>query len=682
MQGPRWYKSRYRRNLVDMHINDWNEKFLSEFDPDAYLSYLKKAEVNSAMIYLQSHAGLCYFPTEAGEMHAAFRNDPAKMRRLIDACRAQGIAVTGYYSLIFNTAEHDKHPEWGLICDKESGLTQREKGEIWWGRYGHCCPNNPDYRAFLSKQIEEIAAFFTLDGMFYDMTYWNGICYCEHCKRRWTEETGLADFPDTDKKWDESTLLFINRRYAWLADFCKFVTDATRRAMPGITVSHNNAYSVSSNWWVAVTEQTTDHCDYLAGDLYGDTYDHSFCMKYYYAATKDQPFEYMTSRFSNGLTRHTMTKTATKLIQDTMLIAAHHGASLIIDSIDPVGTLDMRVAERIGKAYRTLMPYEPYLAVGELVADVGIWYSTSGRYNTEGQDFHSMTAAKALSKTLAQAHIPYGVVANSRSDTLARYSFLFAPAIAGISQKNREDLLDYVQNGGALYFSGTEEPALLDAFFGAKCAGYTHHAHTYAAPTREYEDLLFGFNEKYPITLNHRHPFLVGEREDVDILAHLALPYSDPHDNNRFASIHSNPPGCVSDYPSLMHTSYGKGRVIWSALPIEGYADYQYEAVILNLMFRFGELKRLSIEADAPTRVELVGFSDEDRFLLSAVDMEKVEGDGIRILPFLVSVRSERAPKEVRLLPSRESLPYTYEDGYIRFETRELNIFDMYEITY
>ena len=65
----KWYKNSYRRNLVDMHINDWSEEFLSQFDPDAYFEYLRTAKVDGVMLYLQSHAGLCHYPTAAGVMH-------------------------------------------------------------------------------------------------------------------------------------------------------------------------------------------------------------------------------------------------------------------------------------------------------------------------------------------------------------------------------------------------------------------------------------------------------------------------------------------------------------------------------------------------------------------------------------------------------------------------------------
>ena len=43
MAHKNWYRNVYRRNLVDMHIEDWDERFLSEFDPKDYVENLKKA---------------------------------------------------------------------------------------------------------------------------------------------------------------------------------------------------------------------------------------------------------------------------------------------------------------------------------------------------------------------------------------------------------------------------------------------------------------------------------------------------------------------------------------------------------------------------------------------------------------------------------------------------------------
>ena len=69
-----WYETSYRRHLLDMHINDWgDELFLSQFDPDVYVDNLVRGNVRSAMIYMQSHVGYCYFPTKTGAFRLTVR---------------------------------------------------------------------------------------------------------------------------------------------------------------------------------------------------------------------------------------------------------------------------------------------------------------------------------------------------------------------------------------------------------------------------------------------------------------------------------------------------------------------------------------------------------------------------------------------------------------------------------
>ena len=56
----KWYKKKFRRTLLDMHIPDWNDKFMKEFEPEEYFKALKEADINAPMIYIQAHTGLCY----------------------------------------------------------------------------------------------------------------------------------------------------------------------------------------------------------------------------------------------------------------------------------------------------------------------------------------------------------------------------------------------------------------------------------------------------------------------------------------------------------------------------------------------------------------------------------------------------------------------------------------------
>ena len=66
-----WYSNSFRRHLCDMHIDDWDESFLSEFSVDDYIDNLKLAKIQSAMLYTMSHVGHCYYPSKIGHVHGA-----------------------------------------------------------------------------------------------------------------------------------------------------------------------------------------------------------------------------------------------------------------------------------------------------------------------------------------------------------------------------------------------------------------------------------------------------------------------------------------------------------------------------------------------------------------------------------------------------------------------------------
>jgi hypothetical protein len=672
----KWYKNSYRRNLVDMHIHDWNDEFLSKFSVDDYYSYLKTCEVDGVMLYLQSHVGLCHYPTKTGVMHKAFVGKEDMMKRLVDKCRANGIPVVGYYSLIFNTIEEEKHPEWRLISDRKTGTSYHQRGS----RYGRCCPNNPEYREFLKAQIKELIDYFELDGVFYDMTYWSGVCYCESCRKRFEAETGLTDLPDMDDLSKPEAKLFREKRDEWIAEFCKFVTDYTHELAPTLSVSHNNAHSVEADWKNITWEGVSDCCDYCCGDIYGDIYDNSFCIKYFQNATKNMPVEYMVSRFAINLKQHTLSKSQTYMDQSIFLTVAHHGANFVIDAMDPVGTLNMKVAKLIGNAYRAQMPYEKYIKSGESVGDVAIWYSTTGRYNSGGQDYHSGNCSNVLSKTLATHHVPYKITPNTKSNELGQYKVVLAPAIAGISDANREDIYRYVREGGVFYFSGAEDEALLREFFDAEYNGLSSHKYTYVSPIKGNEKLFFGFDEKYPLAMLYKHP-IVKVGAEAEVLAYLNVPYGEAGDSVRFASIHSNPPGILTEHPSVVRRKYGKGTVIWSALPIEGDESYHHREITMRILREYLPECEQTVTTTAPMQVELVTFADENAVQVSALDMGVTE-ERRNIESFEISVATDKCPKRVLLLPDESELAFTYDNGRATFKTRALDIFDMYRIEF
>ena len=664
-----WYKNSYRRHLCDMHIDDWCEDFLSKFSPQDYFDNLKKAKVQNAMLYFQSHVGLCYYPTKVGKMHNAFRGREDAMKQLVNLCRSNGIYVTGYYSLIYNNWAHDEHPEWRMIT-KEGKSRRDSQDEVF--RYGLCCPNNPEYRTFVAEQIREMCEYFSVDGMFFDMPFWNHTCYCECCQKRWEDEVG-GELPTVENWQDPAWLMYMDKLRQWMGEFSQFVYDELKKWKPGVSVEMNAAFAGLPDEKTGLAEEVLHATDYAGGDLYGGLYNHSFICKLYKNVTQNQPFEYMFSRCSPNLERHTVTKSEDEIASSVFLTAAHHGATLVIDAIDPVGTMDERVYERVGKVFEREICYEPYFE-GIMQEDIGVYYSLRSKFNAYGEKYCNHNACLNTVKSLIMNHICCGVTGSMHS--LEKYPILIASELTKQDEKDYERLISYVENGGQLYFSGGDCPELLDRFFGAKITGRTKETVVYVAPGEKAEESFGWFNARFPMHFDGTSPVAEGINPE-SVVATITLPFT-AQDTHKFVSIHSNPPGVATKLPAMAVAEYGMGKVFWSALPIEEMEAYQYRTIFLKLLEQFFSFRR-TIQTDALKDIEITCFNVQDGLYVNVVLLNE-EDKARSVDDFKIRIRCSKMPKRILLLPDGKEVEYTYRDGIVEFTVENLRIFAMYRL--
>ena len=617
----KWYEGIYRRQLTDMHINDTDERFLSKFNADEYYDNLVRARIQSPMIYLQSHTGLCNYPTESARTHRHFLHGENELKKLIEKCKARGMRVVGYYSLVFNNCAIDMHPEWEMKYP--DGSTWRDRGQ----RYGLCCPNNTEYREFVKVQIDELAGEFkNIDGLFFDMPYWEVACHCDSCRARFLRETG-RELPE-NMDWDDPVWRkYVRARQDWMVDFVRFVRAYTEKVMPWVTVEFNYAAVIGCDWLGGSTEGINAESEFTGGDLYGDLYSHSFACKYYYGVTKNQPFEYMTCRCDSTLREHTITKPQGALEREILLTAAHHGASLIIDAIDPVGTLDSRVYDRVGRAFERQLPYEPYMNNGKMYAEVAVYFDSRTMFAEDGSDRYNKTCAIGAVRRLVEAHVPVSVVSNGSLDDLSKYQMVIAPSLRDFENDEPIKLIDYVKNGGTLYLSGASDSRLMKAFFDARVVGKTYGdtkrrpvqlgARVYISPNGQGEGKFGEFNADYPLPLTYFLPLVEGAVGQVG--ATITLPYAEPDDNAHYASIHSCPPWQSTDHPAYIERRFGKGKVIWCAAELEyderrAFGDVFKNIVLSNITKKY--------DISAGPSIEAVIFEAEGESLISLCDLQ------------------------------------------------------------
>ncbi len=658
MMSQKWFEQCLRRNLIDMHIEDWDGSFLSDFDPGTYIAMLRKAQVQAAMVYANSHVGYCYWPTRSGTMHRGLKGRDI-FGEVVRLCRADGLSVVAYYTLIYDNWAYDHDPSWRQI--DADGKSSRECGNrtLSSGRYGICCPNSAGYREFVRAQLADLGARYDFQGVFLDMTFWPMVCYCTSCTERYAREVGRP-IPRTIAWRDPQWIEFQEKREEWLSEFAQFATACVKEAKPEATVNHQ--FSTSLHSWVrGSTEAIAKASDYCGGDFYGGFFQQSFICKLFSSLSRNKPFEYHTSRCYPSLFDHTTTKTPQMLEMHASICMAHYGAFLFIDAIDPVGTLNPRVYETLGRVFTAMKPFDSYLG-GDLVQDVAIYFSFTSKMDfadngrpvpgvcatpsnveaiiREGSPIPHLDAALGAARILKSAHVPFGVISKSNLGEARRFAAIILPDVLFLDPEEKLALEDYVAAGGSLYASGAEVCGLLPELLGVTRVGTFSEQLSYIAPTPAGEHLFPDIQARYPLAIFGSQP-RVEAHDASETVATVTLPYTEPFDVTRFASIHSDPPGRPTKHPAAVRRTHRKGRVVWISAPIEKAVQPPHHRCFVR-MIRELVPRELFFEADAPPVVEITAFRQPDRgrTILHLVNMQE-ELPPVPVASVKVRIRTE-----------------------------------------
>jgi hypothetical protein len=537
--------------------------------------------------------------------------------------------------------------------------------------------------------LRELCTSYELDGIFLDMTFWPAVCYCPWCRERFAREVG-GEIPTTIDWRDPRWLTFQKRREEWLVEFAAFATGTVKSCNPDISVEHQSSV-YTQNWVFGTTLGLAPHNDYLGGDFYGGFAQQSFICKLYDSATPNKPFEFMTSRCYPGLTDHTTLKSREMLELHACLALAHNGAFLFIDAIDPVGTLNPKIYDLMGEVFGKTRHYEPYLG-GSMCQDVAVYFSLDSKMDIAdsgkqvdagGWRAPHLDAALGASRTLRENHIPFGVISKNNLKDTGPYQVIVLPNVQMMTKEEVEDVRRFVADGGSLYASGSSSAALLDDVFGVSLEGETQERVTYIAPTPKGRALVMSdVDPNYPLAVFQ--PQAKARASDRDeVLATLTLPYTDPADGTKLASIHSDPPGIATDYAAAVHRSYGKGKAIWVSAPLETAEPAPHRRVFAQMVRELAG-RPFSFEADAPGAVEVTLFHQPDkrRFLVNVVNAQE-QLPPIPVFDAVVRVRTDgKKPVGAALLPDEKPLPFTIRGDYTEIVVPRLDIFCMLMLAY
>ena len=712
---PRWPDETYRRSLIDMHVPDWDPRLLSKFDPADIVKAIARAGFQSMTAYANSHVGLCYWRTKIGQRHRNMQ-DRDFFGEMVAERKRYGLHAVAYYSVIFDNWAYEYHPDWRMVPDDDSIPTHPQ-------RYGFACPNSP-YRQHALACLRELTGNYEFDGIFIDMVFWPDVCYCPHCTERFRTEEGAE--PPRIVDWDDPTWRkFQAARQRWMLEFAHAMTQAIKETRP-ITVVDNYAPAFHS-WRAAMPLEARDAMDYASGDFYGGAAQHSLVCKTFTGLTRHRPMEFATSR-TRDLRDHATTKPFEEIRKESAVAPLHSAAFLMIDAINVDGTINHSQYEFLAKLNAERAPYEPFYG-GELLADVAIYYDKESVYNPNEQkkrvgqlraieNCPHLEAVIGWTRVLREAHIPFSVVTNANLDQLKNFRAVLLPNVLEMTAAQAAEFRKFVEAGGALYASG---PSSLDRFdkdgprflledvfgvrymgtVGAPLAGIEggagrsysgestpdawRYSWTFLSPKDEAVEKLIWPQKEF----SYPGPMLKAMTlPGAEVLATITLPFAPPAQGrpigSRFGAIHSNPPALTPGTdPGIVWNTYGKGRAVWVAAPIENSTE-AVNARLVGALLKRALPGPCHFEADTHPSVEMTLFHQEEkkRLVAGLLTMQQQ----LPALPVTATVRVQmpagKKPTAVLHLPERKPLKFKTAGAYVQFDLEPFTSLSMALIEY
>lgn len=694
-----WSARSYRRLLVDTQIPDWDPGFLANYDPVRVADEVVASGAQAVMVYFQSHVGVCNWPVKTGAQHKAFQGRDMVAETLA-AMKARNIPVCAYYSVNFNNWAYLEHPDWRI-----DPLTKGSMGILPRARYGLCCMNNQDYRAFVHAQIHEFLDAYDMDAVFFDMMWWAAVCGCASCRARYRRERDAA-IPDTVDWLDPAWCTFQKTREEWVTEFIVELRDLVQKKKPALQVYHNFALGLA-NWTRGISFASAQGHDFLGGDFYGGQTEQLVISRLMLNLSAQTPVEFMTTVGAN-LIEHVGLKDEQDLALQTFAAVASSSAFLMIAAFDPDGRLNPAVPRRIRAVYDQSAPYEPFLG-GQPVEDIAIYFSDDSKMNfadngtplsdvvaSSAPDYPHFHSVAGACRALQAAHLPFGVITRKQLGILSRYPIVVLPNVLRMTAEEIAAFKEYVNNGGRLYASRwtsltdsagrRHDDFMLAAVFGCHYMGEETGRVIYLNPTDP--DLRTAIAPQDMLSHGRDERQMSGalrlRRGTGKPLATLALPYGYPSEGSvagkDWASIHSSPPWQQVDAPTIVEHTFGKGRTIYAAADLEGGGQAANQALFVTLMRRLlGGPPRFS-SATHPA-VWMTAFDQPDR-RQTIVSFLNYQSDPpvlpIARVPFELRPPQGYAFGAVKLLPGGAPLTVTRaKDGAVTGALTNLGLFAM-----
>lgn len=438
------------------------------YDPDFWLSYFRKIHADGVL--LSAGGIVAFYPTQIPLHHKSdWLGDSDPLGYLVKECRKMNMTV------ILRTDPHatrqdmyEAHPDYIAVTADGDKRKHWANPDLW-----VTCALGPYNFEFMTKVNAEIMQRYQPDAIFSNRWQGHGVCYCEHCKNDFRNATGLelpkppeqrnsmipAGFEAAEKAIDSNYLAWSQ----WQTERLKklwFLWDGEIRKIKSSARFIPNGFPDKL--------LTGKHADFFFADQQARKSNappwlNAKGAKELRATLGMKP---LIGIFSVGVEEEFRWKDSVQNPEEIKIWVAEGVANGMKPCFVKFGgyIYDKRWMDAVAGMYQKYYGAEKYLRNTASMARVGMVYSqqTDQKYGGRAWQNSKKDHANGMYQALLEDRIPFDMVNDQllEEEHLKQYKLLLLPNIAALSDKQCEQLNQFVERGGSIV--ATFETSLYD----------------------------------------------------------------------------------------------------------------------------------------------------------------------------------------------------------------------------
>ena len=653
---------RYRQVHLDFHTSPLITDVGVDFDPSQFVAMLEGAHVNSVNIFAKDHHGMMYYPSKTGPVHPGLKFD--LLGEQIAACHKAGILTPVYMTIVWDQYAAEQHADWCVVNEHGATIHNNMDGatvdasplEAGW-RW--LCPNTP-YLDYVSAQVEEVAKNYEVDGFWFDILLIppNG-CFCHYCMQE--RETLGLDSSRLEDRAKHSGMVFQRAMDR--------LESTVRKHRPEVATFFNGQVRIGMRPYLK--HYTQIEVESLPGGEWG--YGHFAVMSRY---VRNLGLDYlgMDARFHRTWGDFGSLRNQAALDFECFRMLAQAGKCSVGDQMHPRGRLLEPVYNLIGTTYKSVEEKEPWCVGARAVAEIGVLstFKTSQSRAVTDSD-------AGATNLLTQLQFQFDIL-DFESD-FSRYKVVILPDSHRFTPALRKQAQSFLAGGGKLILSHESGLDVDGKQFAMEEMGLEYAGPSpYSGDKGDYFQALDGVSDGIPamVQFTYSPSSLAKAQPGTEVLARFWKPYFD-RTYAHFSSHRQTPWNHAEEYTVASQ----RGNIVYISFPV--FAAYAQNAYLVHKLLVRNCLRRLLpsplLRAELPSTAEATVTEQNGNRIVHllhypssrrAPGLDIVE-EAVPLSNVKIALLATNRPSRVYLAPQRNSLSYTFNEGYAQTVVPQVN---------